>query len=331
MSTRPEFTSEMAEPGTTDPASIARERFIHGLLETLHLDSPETHERRVRAALARIEQPHRFSFRIAWKVASIAAAAMVVVSLIVFSSHTSPSALAMVQASIKASRTAGDRRYDVRLIPIGQTEPADVPRCTIDIRDPDHFVIKARGVFHGPITIGRDEKGDWAIKREGTIDRFPPRRLLEEWMTFGPSTVMLVAVDDFLGSLEESYHLAKGERERVPFAGGAQGGRGGDSPLCDRITAQPKARTDGPERVEIWTDSRSHIVRRIEMHWPETGMPMVQIPGRRPPGGERPGPPAGRGPRPARDNPVPRIITFELIGAPALDASWFTPEAHGHE
>lgn len=286
------------------------------------LDTPESAERRLRNAMQRIKSPHAPFWAWAWRAASIAAAAMVVLAMIVFGSHTGASASAMVHASIKASHTAGDRRYEVRVIPVGQSDPAELPRCTVDVRDPDHFVIKARGVFHGPITMGRDEKGDWAIKREGQIDRQPPRQLLEEWMVFGRGTVTFMAVDDFLGSLEETYHLSKGARQRAPFAGGALGA----GPLCDRITATPTARADEPERVEIWLDAHSHIVQRIELHWPDSGKPVVEMEAPPPRRGGRTPP----GNRPARgaENPVVRVITFQLIETPALDASWFNPASH---
>lgn len=306
-----------------DPVSIAREQFVHGLLETVNRDGTSEREDRVRAVLARIEAPIRPRRRWAWGVVSATAAMLAVAVLVIVNAHTESSATAMVQASIEASRRAGDRRYSITVTLDNPSAGATIPRATVDVRDPSHFVIDAVSSYGDRIILGRDEQSDWAIKLSGESDRNPPRQLLSQWVSFGPDTLMLVAIDGLLETLANTYELDRGEREQINGA------------MFDRVSARRAVAAQvGPDRVELWLESRSHEVQRIEMHW-VNAQPIT--PDNRAPakGGERGAPRGDRGPRAGLPPPPDRRLTppplkavFELIDRPKFENSWFAPETH---
>lgn len=330
MSDRPDLTLEVSTTQTADPRQVAREQFIHGLLEVLHRESPAETQRRVAALLDRLDAPIPMTRRIPWRLISGVAAAVLLVGIFIFSWHTESSALAVVQASIQASKTAGDRRYEIRVTPMGQTAEAKLPRAILDVRDPQHFVVVATAEGLGDITLGRNAGGDWAIKLSGQVDRNPPRRLLSAWMDFGPTTLMLAAVDDILLELETGYDL-----KRLP---GEDNGHGA---ACDRISAtRTKAEAGSPARVEVCMDPQTHIVSKVEMFWDATDVQEASTDQGPPPDGRgsergpttnqgrQPGGP-GRPPPNFRKQVPPSKVVFELISGPAQADNWFDPETHG--
>ncbi len=326
MSDRPDLTLDVAASESTDARQVAREQFVHGLLEVLHRESPAETDRRVAALFDRLDTPIPMTRRVPWRSISGLAAAVLLVGIFVFSWHTESSALAVVQASIQASKTAGDRRYQIRVTPMGQTAEAKLPRAILDVRDPQHFVVVATAEGLGDITLGRDARGDWAIPLNKITDRNPPKRLLSAWMDFGPTTLMLAAVDDILLELETGYDL-----KRLP---GESDGHGG---ACDRISAtRTKAEAGSPARVEVCMDRQTHIVSKVEMFWDATDVqeasgdqgPPQDGRARRPNPGRQEGGP-GRPPPNFRKQIPPSKVVFELIDGPAQADNWFDPETHG--
>src|SRR5262249_29160581 len=149
-----------------------------------------------------------------------------------------PTAAAIVRASLEASRRAGDRRYDVRAEFEGQ--PGEIHYATLDVRDPDHYVISVTLSGGDILVVGRDEQSDWAIKYEGVMDPPPPRRLLPSWVKSGGGAVGIVSVDDVLAELGEAYSLRRAPMEAPPSGG----------PACQRISALRGASGEpgGPDR-----------------------------------------------------------------------------------
>ena len=350
MTNRPDLEHDLTHPESSDPKAAAREQFVHGLLLTLHRDTNESSERRITAVLQKLDSQVIVNTR-KWRwhiIISGLAAALVITTLVILGTQTGGNALAMIQASIAASRTVGDRRYAIDVALASSSPDMAPPRATLDVRDPDHFVIEAFSAYGDKITLGRDSTGGWAIKLTGEADRYPPRTLLSQWVSFGTNTLMLVAIDDLLGTLAKSYTLKRLPREAL------------DSGVsCDRVSASHAA-GDGPERVELWLDPTSHIVRRAELYWdsvsataappprpPHAGSPpdghRVPSPGPPPDGpppeGDYRGPPPDGGPMHDLGQPLPpppdrrytappRKAVFQLVDCPALPDNWFAPELH---
>jgi hypothetical protein len=350
MSERADLTMDAVEPGSPDPRQAAREQFVHGLLETMHRDRREDTDRRLAAVMARIEAPIPFRDhaprRRPWRLVSGMAAGVILVAAAMLSLPSQRSALAMVQASIAASRTAGDRGYEIRVTIADAEHPVTRSLATLDVRDPSHYLLRITADNGEKITMGRNADGEWAIKKSGEIDRTPPKWLLPQWVSFGGSTMMLTTVDDVLARLEGSYDLKRRAPEATPTG-----------VRCDRVTAALKSRPSAdPGRVELWLDPRTKVVRRIEMVWDGTeggdvehrqGGPRGGRGGRPPPDGRRPPPheggplPPGEdappGDRPSRPRPpsldrfsaTPRTALFELAGGGPFADGWFDPATHG--
>lgn len=335
MTVRPDLTIDVAAAEGPGARQIAREQFIHGLLEVLHRETPAETERRLATLFGRLDAPViRIPRRIPWRIISGIAAAVLVIGIVAFSFSTTGSALAVVQASIQASKTAGDRRYEIRVTPMGQVQEAILPRAVLDVRDPQHFVVVATAEGLGEITLGRDGRGDWAIPLNRVTDRSPPKRLLSAWMDFGPTTLMLAAVDDILLQLETGYEL-----KRLP---GESDGHGG---MCDRISASRiKAEAGSPARVEVCMNGRTHIVERVEMFWDKSDVQDPTGQNDHAPGGggphahdRTPSSPKGQSPQGGPGRPPPNFrkemppakVVFELIPSPPHADSWFEPETHG--
>lgn len=343
---RAAIDGELAQAESPAASGIAREQFAHGLLETYHLDKASDRERRITSMLSSLDDragPVLSMWRLRWRIVSGVAAAIALTSLILLGTLTQTSATAMVQESLVASRQAGDRRYEVRVkLPRGESLEAE-PIATLDVRDADHVLMRAKSPFGDRIVLGRNGEGAWGIRPDGTVDRYPPREAWPRWVDFGQSTVLLVPVEELMTSLEQSYTLTRLEREASPAGGG---------PKCDRIRAEHKpGPSPDPRRVELWLDPVTKIVRRMELHWnpPRPGPGGPGGPGRgrpdrpppdglddggadwRPPdgppgppdgpppeGGEDRGPPEGGRPPPPRPRPPggPRHRPPEFVGGP---------------
>jgi hypothetical protein len=358
---RSDLSPDLAAPERPDAATVAQEQFAHGLLETLHRDTPADRERRIDALLDAMRAAPERRLRIRpWRLVSGLAAVLALAGLILLGLPTGHTAAATIEASIAASKTAGDRRYEVRAILPDRSEPQPTPVATLDVRDADHVLIRATTPFGDEITVGRNPAGAWAIRPDGEIDNYPPRRAWPRWVNVGENTFLLVSVDELLGWLEKSYDLSLGEPATLPSGAG---------PRYERLTAVHKP-GPGPEprRVELWIDPQSHIVRRMELHWPAAGPRPVPSgqgippdapppPRRRPPPEDLDQPPPGpdgppprprprRGPRPGgphpppeflggppdfdagRHPPPPRTLVFELVEGASFADNWFDAATH---
>lgn len=259
---RSDVAPELIQAEGAEPKKVAAEQFVHGLLESMHRDGDAARERRIRAMLDSLGgEPVVITRRlrlVPWRLASGLAAAIVLMGVILLSIPTQTSAEAVVQATIAASKTAGDRRYQVRAKLPEESEVESRPIATLDVRDADHVLIKAVTPEGDQVVVGRDSEGAWAIRPDGTTDRYPPKHAWPRWVNTGKSTLMLASVDEMLASLADSYTLKKQTAAPLP-SGGA---------LCDRLTAvrKPDAAPQ-PQRLEFWIDPQSHIVRRMELHW----------------------------------------------------------------
>ncbi|MFO0874248.1 MAG: hypothetical protein U0575_09790 [Phycisphaerales bacterium] len=274
-----------ADRGGTD--ALAAAQFVHGLLEHLRRDDQPRQARRLDAVMRSIGA-HEQSLRLApparrWLVAAITMLSAIVGAAILADLPARNEAFAAVRDSIAATQTAGDRSYLVLAVP---DDPSfgPIPPAQLDIRDADHQVFTAIAPTGDRFIVGRNIGGSWAIRPDGSVDRFPPKHAWPRWIDFGESAFLADSSDDVLSSLPAGFTLRPGTAAVAP---------GTEGPICDRVTALRRD-TRGPEptRVELWIDRSSRLVRRMELHWPpRDGDPRLGA------GGDRPGPGGRNGPR----------------------------------
>ncbi|MCA9286607.1 MAG: hypothetical protein KDA22_15385 [Phycisphaerales bacterium] len=249
-----------------DAERLAAQQFIHGLLAHLHEDDPDRQRARVVGVMDAIRRDdaarsRRMRFPDWRLVASTAAVAMLLVTLIVAGLQTERSALALVRTSIAASAAAGDRAYEMRVTPPGGTDEDEILAGRIDARNSQHFVIDLLTPFGHRIVVGNDDDGPWAIGHDGRTQRFQDDHPRPRWLELSDTVFLLDSVDAMLERLPSQYGLELRAPESLP-----------DGSLCDRISAVSSGpRSPDPQRIELWIDPDTRVVRRMELHWPDDG------------------------------------------------------------
>ncbi|MGD9690659.1 MAG: hypothetical protein AB7K52_13325 [Phycisphaerales bacterium] len=282
----PDAAHDSLAPGAAPdapPAELARQQFMHGLLAYLHLDNPARQQARVRATLDALHAqptapaPRVLAFprsvRPAWHaLAGVAAALALTTLLILFVIPTTPSATAMVQSSIDAAARAGDRRYDVRIMPPLPRPGAPAGSASelirvgeIDLRGAGatgNILVRATNPLGDRVAFGRDASGPWTVRPDGQISRLNAAGARPRWIEFGESTILLDSIESLLVALQTEY----GAERLAPEA--IDGSTSGE--LFDRIRATRK-NSGGPEpqRIEVWINRDTRLAQRVELHWPE--------------------------------------------------------------
>lgn len=273
-----------AEASSELVAELVAELLAHGLLLSLALDDDVSREARVRRALAAI--PRRQPLRLAPAALSWMAAAVLVFAfgaLSIFTLRTEPSAIAMVAGSLEATANGGDRSYRVLMTPQAGG-PERIPEARFDMRNREHQRFEAIAPDGSRFVTGRDKRGGWAIRPDGTIDRFPAPTRRPRWIDLGEDLFLAASLDDLLEALPASFEVRLGEPQALPGPADGSADRG----LLRRVTATRRLVDERePERVELWIDPETRLVHRLELHWSERTFP-------RPPRGER-RPGGGRG------------------------------------
>jgi hypothetical protein len=326
-------------------AAKAAELVVHGVLESLRA-GPQERERRVTRVMEAVSRPAPLAFpwRRTARLAMAAAALLAIGAAIYFIGVPGErTALAEVNGAAAALRGSGDLRYEVRLETWpqnGETEGGSRLGAVVDSREAagtrlilvEHWPPGAKaGVF-----VGRDEKGKWARRSDGQIDRSNPRR---SWPPFSVDGQQLTveSLDTLLEQLPRRYTLERGKRATLE-GGGRE---------FDRVSARRNDHAGPfPQRVELWIDPRTRLAERIEFRWDE---PLQSGPGGGGPSpGDDRGPPpmppdeeGGPGGPPPHDHgpdghgphggarPAPlKLIAFQRVTAPVFPADWFTPEGH---
>jgi hypothetical protein len=72
--------------------------------------------------------------------------------------------------------------------PPRQEEIEREPIGTLDVRDGEHLLLQMTSPFGDRVVLGRNGDATWAIRPDGTVDNYPPRRAWPKWVDFGSST-----------------------------------------------------------------------------------------------------------------------------------------------
>jgi len=285
---------------------VARDLFMHGLIEWLVRRDTVIRENRIQAVMRALDgrptsagNRRMLLPRVAFAVAAMIAVA---IGITFFVLPSEPSALAEVQRSIKLLGAPGDRRYQARVFSWRDSADArDVPYATIDMRSGMLVVRHRPPGSPGEMTVGRDAAGAWAVREDGTIDRARASRYWPPWSMDGDS-LFVAALDRIPEQLARGYTLRRTAGVRI---------EGSTRLVCDLITATRNGR-DGPmpHVVDVWVNRETGLLERIEAKWERAE-----------------GEPRGPGAR----HESPRMIVLQREVTPALPADWFDATAHGRE
>ncbi|MBL9147748.1 MAG: hypothetical protein JNM94_03560 [Phycisphaerae bacterium] len=262
-------TPRMIQPAESAPDRVAAELFAHGLLGALEDNTSGATERRVRRVMDTLAPaPIPISrWRIQWRAIAAAAAAVTIVAMLFlyerFPLENTAVAEAAIASAIKASRSPGDQRYEVRIVREGDGEVPSVAEATIDTRAPNMLLLQAQTPDGHIITAGRDAEGEWALRPDGRIDRDLPRGAWPRWMTANEQSIFADSIDVILEALAKRYTLTKGEPDpQVPSLEHIVGKRKqGGGPAADQI--------------DVFIDRTTNLVERLEMRWsPESQQEM---------------------------------------------------------
>ena len=355
----PENHSGQGHP--SDHESIADDRFVHGLLELLHKDTAESRRSRINAALNRIEAengpPRAHRRRLLTRFIPLTTAAALTVAVISTLVITSQSAAnAMIGEAIRATQRAPQLRYEIRVSdPNLQTDlqtnlqndqQTDQARGqervigTVDMRGP--FLLVQIDTPHGhTFTLGRDDEGEWSIRKDGSVERLDPRAAAPRWINLGESTILVGGLDALLDKLrDDDYSIEQAQNSQASSSG---------QPLTQLVaTRRPETTKPGPDRVLVWINSDSSLVERLELHWDRDPSAKPHLAPPRPSNrdsgtrGPQPPPPLGEqpmhrgGPELIRDfprfrvrhhPPPPELIVFQRTESNSLSDEAFSPPA----
>ncbi|MCA9300518.1 MAG: hypothetical protein KDA28_15715 [Phycisphaerales bacterium] len=314
-----------------DHESIAQDRFVHGLLEFLHRDTDASREVRIAEVMTRIstplDPPHRHRRRLA-KVVPLATTALmtfiVVGALIIF---PQPSAQAMVESAIRATREASALRYEIRILDHLSSEGGDRAVGSLEMQG-ERMLVHLDSPDGSTFVMGRDDEGTWSLRRDGTVERLAPRAAAPRWITVGENAILIGSLQELLEQLgDDDYDIEQVDGETTRLV----------------ATRRPGRPAPVPDRISIWIDDETSLVDTLVLHWdrPGRGGPPRRsepsedsgAPDRRPPPPPRDG--AASGERDGADRdvdrprehrpPPPERITFQRVDPVARTAEEFSP------
>ena len=156
-------------------------------------------------------------------------------------------------------QSAGERRYEVR-IGGGSDDKGGELGAIIDTRSPGLLLIRHRPPRSTGYSFGgRDDKGEWSIRSDGSINRDNPKRDWPPFVTDGGESLVIDSIDRLLSTLPGKFTLELTAAAPI---------EGVSTRLFDRVTAKRNSRS-GPEpnTVELWIDPTTKLVERIEYRW----------------------------------------------------------------
>lgn len=325
MSTLPNDHPDHLElPAPASPADLADQLVIHGLLAATTAEAMATRRSRIDRVLLAAATPRpsplqSISVRpfTRWAMATAAALA-IAVTLVILGLPGESKALATIRESIEAMRTAGTRRYEVRIFTVNDDDSARAPIATVDVRSPGLLVIKDRPPwFDGDKFVGRDASGAWTVLPDGAVLRDPPIAYWPPWASVGGQPLFTDSIQSLIAGLPNAYALGMLDAQPLPSKSFG---------TMDRVRGlRINKHGHEPDRVELWIDPLSRMVERVEYHWTAAAP-------QEPTASTKTAPPAkshvpGSTPPPPPGGP-PRLVVFERVDTPELPQDWFTPEGH---
>jgi hypothetical protein len=278
------------------PGEQADELLIHGVLGSLHERAGSVAGARAERVMAAIRAEHplqesagttrvatrRAGRRLRRFVGVPALALAVVFGSLFLVSLPESQAKAAVMASATALDAPGNRRFEVRMMRESDTELAKSPEAIFDTTDGGHFLLRARHPMGFVICAGRDAAGEWAIRRDGGIERDDPRLAWPRWSTDRGESLFVESIGELMKSLALDYRL----RDQGLAT---ENGRRVRHVLAVRRSGTPMHLAD---RVDVWIDVDSHLLERLEMNWDRPrgpgGRPPIGAPSPESSGGQTP-------------------------------------------
>lgn len=265
---------EGVEPEAGQSAGRAADELLsHGLLGLLHQDDEAARETRIRAVMSGLDESGaglaaragaargRAMLRVrrigAWAAAAAAVVTIATVTLLAVPQEATASAL--VQGSLATMRDGESRRYEVRLMPRGETTVRESVHATVDTGANGQLLMQLTNPRGGTVYVGRDAQGKWAIRRDGGIEREHPERAWPKWAEADGDMLFADSVDDLLERMTRQYEL---QREDA----------GADGSTQHIVGIKKQARGPGPGRMEVWIARGTRQVERIALYWDEADL-----------------------------------------------------------
>ncbi|MBT8207903.1 MAG: hypothetical protein KJO18_06495 [Acidimicrobiia bacterium] len=326
MNTPPDGGTGAGPDQTPETESAAHQRFVHGLLEFMHKDEVAQRDHRVRDAIDRITaSDNARRRRLIRRVAPLATAAVLVIAIAgLFVLAPQPSAYAMVEAAIEATRSAPGLRYEISIdhAAVGGEETAI---GTLDLRG--DFMLARIETQHGhDFVMGRDAEGEWSIRLDGTVERSMPRAAAPRWINTGERTILVGSLVGLLEQLEDGFVI---EEAKEPPS---------ENRAATEVVATRRRgiRRPGPDQIIVWIEPGTALVDRLELQWHgparhgEAGRGGRRHPPTDPHGDRPPPPPPellGGPPRfdQGHNPPPPPRIVFQRTESPDLTDEEFSP------
>lgn len=283
----------------------------HGLLRLLH-SSSDGKESRIRRVLEHIDraedsrharQSHRFL-----RLVPLASVAMIMaVAISVFVISPQPSAYAIVNDAITATRSTGMLRYEIFAVDPGG-EQTENRIGSLDMHGELSLVRLGTPDGH-EFVMGRDEMGEWSLRRDGSVERLTPRGASPRWINLGESTILIGSVDLLLAQLQNEYEVDRGASDKA--------GSASDPLILLVAERRPQIDLQGPRTIRVWVDPRSSLVERLELEWPQPPSGAGERDRRG--GGALPPPPPPGGPRPpVQGDAIQDAFLPELLPGPPI-------------
>ena len=241
----------------------ARDRMVHGLLVTKH-ELPIDRQRRIRGLMQRVQReslrnaPWR---RVVRHLGGLAAVAAVLVAALVISPRE-VNAADRARAAARNERAAKDRRMMFLLTPpAGREADSDPLTGTLDVRDASHMVLTLRMHDGKEQIMGRNGDSAWSIGPRGVTRVDRTDRPWPVWIE-SPRYGLVVDMAEMLETgLLPDWNWKREETTNV-------------EPGIERLVAtRTKGRSGEPNRIDVQINTLTGRVKRMELKWPEGGMP----------------------------------------------------------
>lgn len=248
------------------PGSTADELVIHGLIESRTHDNEGSQSKRIASAMNEIRTPPTLKLPdrfYALRIFAAAASLLLVMGLMsMLFTNTSQTAEALVSSSIARASDAGPRRYSLLVAAESDVEPAEVG--TLDLAPSNRMLLKTSTPEGDNLVVGRNETGEWAVRRDGAVDRADPRRSWPGWLHLADDA-LIASPEEVLAALSRDYDLRVEAGDRI---------NGRTQRLV--IGSVKGGSSRRPSEVHVYLDERTLTVTRMELRWSADAIRMAR-------------------------------------------------------